>query len=395
MTPAFVTRFSLVSAIGDGTAATLAALRAGVSGLRRNDFQATPLATFAGRVDGLETNAVATGLANYDCRNNRLAERALRADRFADAAAMARTTYGAARVGVFVGTTSSGILETEIAYRHRDARSGSLPPGIRFDETFNLFSAAAYVRDRLQLDGPAVTVSAACASSAKAFASARRAMAAGLCDAAIVGGVETLCLTTMYGFAALGLLSTGPCRPCDAERDGISLGEAAGFALLEPRDTTDTGLALLGYGESSDAFHISTPHPEGAGAAIALRSALAMARIRAADVGYVNLHGTGTRTNDAAEDMAVCAVLGTNVARSSTKGWTGHTLGAAGIAEAVITLLALRDAFLPGTLNTSIVDPAIRGNVLVAGCEREITHAVSNSFGFGGSNCSLVFGRAH
>jgi 3-oxoacyl-[acyl-carrier-protein] synthase-1 len=395
VTPAYITRCSLVSAVGDGTIATLAALRASASGLRKNDFQQTALATFAGRVAGLETDGVASALEHYDCRNNRLAERALSADQFAEAAAKARTVYGAARVGVFVGTTSSGILETEIAYRNRDATTGSLPPGIRFEETFNLFSAAAYVRDRLHLEGPAVSVSAACASSAKAFVSARRAMAAGLCDAAIVGGVETLCLTTMHGFSALGLLSSVPCRPCDAERDGISLGEAAGFALLEPRDTAETALALLGYGESSDAYHISTPHPEGAGAAIALRSALSMARIGAADIGYVNLHGTGTRTNDAAEDIAVCAVLGPDVARSSTKGWTGHTLGAAGIVEAVITLLALQDDYLPGTLNTSVVDPAIRGNVLIAGCERRIAHAVSNSFGFGGSNCSLVFGRAH
>ena len=393
MTPSFVTGCSLVSAAGDGTAATLAALRGETSGLRKNDFQGTTPQTFIGRVDGLEAAGVWPALSEYDCRNNRLAERALRADAFADVAARARDVYGASRVGVFVGTTSSGILETEIAYRHRDAATGSLPSGIHFDGSFNLFSAAAYVRERLELAGPAVSVSAACASSAKAFASARRAMAAGLCDAAIVGGVETLCLTTMHGFAALGLLSTTPCRPCDAERDGISLGEAAGFALLEPRDAAATGLVLLGYGESSDAFHLSTPHPEGAGAAIALRSALAMAAVDAADVGYVNLHGTGTRTNDAAEDIAVCAVLGPDVARSSTKGWTGHTLGAAGIVEAVITLLALRDGFLPGTLNTATIDPAIRGNVLVGGSERRIECAVSNSFGFGGSNCSLVFGR--
>ena len=152
MTPAFVTRCTLVSAVGDGTAATLAALRAETTGLRGSDFQNTTLATFAGRVDGLETDGVAPGFAAYDCRNNRLAERALRADDFADVAAKARAVYGATRVGVFVGTTSSGILETEIAYRHRDAVTGNLPPGIRFDETFNLYSAAAYVRERLQLD---------------------------------------------------------------------------------------------------------------------------------------------------------------------------------------------------------------------------------------------------
>jgi 3-oxoacyl-[acyl-carrier-protein] synthase-1 len=226
------------------------------------------------------------------------------------------------------------------------------------------------------------------------FASAARAVAAGVCDAAIVGGVETLCLTTLHGFAALGLLSTKPCQPCDRDRSGISLGEAAGFALLE-RAPTDAGqLAFLGYGESADAYHMSTPHPEGRGAVLAMRAALASAGLAPGDIGYVNLHGTGTPSNDAAEDAAVSGVLGRDVPRSSTKGATGHALGAAGIVEALITLSSLEHGFLPGTQNTRHVDPAIRGNVLLEGCEQRTRFAMSNSLGFGGSNCSLVFGRA-
>ena len=393
MTPLAITATSVVSALGRGKAATLEALRGSRSGLRHNDLPDGTLDTFIGRVDGLEAAGVSPGLPAYDCRNNRLAQLALEQDGFMAAVADARVRHGAKRIGVYLGTTSSGIREVENAFRHRDPRTGALPEGIRFDETFNLYSVSAYVREVLHLEGPAMVVSAACASSAKVFASARRAMAAGVCDAAIVGGVETLCQTTMHGFAALGLLSNRPCRPCDRDRSGISLGEGAGFALLEAGDADSHEFALLGYGESADAYHMSTPHPHGRGAALAMRAALATAGIAPSEIGYVNLHGTGTPTNDAAEDAAVCSVLGAAVPRSSTKGATGHALGAAGIVEAVITLCCLADDFLPGTANTMHVDPAIRGDVLLEGRSASVQFALSNSLGFGGSNCSLIFER--
>ena len=392
MTPLAITATAVVSALGRGKAATLKALRESRSGLRHNDLPDGTLDTFIGRVDGLEAAAVAPGLPAYDCRNNRLAQLALEQDGFMAAVAKARARYGAKRIGVYLGTTSSGILEVENAFRHRDPRTGALPEGIRFDETFNFYSVSAYVREVLHLEGPAMVVSTACASSAKVFASARRAMAAGVCDAAIVGGVETLCQTTMHGFAALGLLSNRPCRPCDRDRSGISLGEGAGFALLEA-DAASHEFALLGYGESADAYHMSTPHPEGRGAALAMRAALATAGIAPAEIGYVNLHGTATPSNDAAEDAAVCSVLGTAVPRSSTKGATGHALGAAGIVEAVVTLCCLADDFIPGTANTTHIDPAIRGHVLLEGRSAPVQFALSNSLGFGGSNCSLIFRR--
>ena len=392
MTPLAITATSVVSALGRGKAATLKAMRESRSGLRHNDLPDGILDTFIGRVDGLEAAGVSPGLPAYDCRNNRLAQLALEQDGFMTAVAEARARYGARRIGVYLGTTSSGILELEDAFRHRDPRTGALPEGIRFDETFNLYSVSAYVREVLHLEGPAMVVSTACASSAKVFASARRAMAAGLCDAAIVGGVETLCQTTMHGFAALGLLSNRPCRPCDRDRSGISLGEGAGFALLEA-DAASHEFALLGYGESADAYHMSTPHPEGRGAALAMRAALATAGIAPAEIGYVNLHGTATPSNDAAEDAAVCSVLGTAVPRSSTKGATGHALGAAGIVEAVVTLCCLADDFIPGTANTTHIDPAIRGHVLLEGRSAPVQFALSNSLGFGGSNCSLIFRR--
>jgi 3-oxoacyl-[acyl-carrier-protein] synthase-1 len=236
-----------------------------------------------------------------------------------------------------------------------------------------------------------MVISNACASSAKTFADASHLIEAGLCDAAVVGGVDSLCRMTLHGFAALDLISPGPCRPCDAGRSGISIGEAGGFALLEREGE---GVALLGYGASSDAYHMSAPHPEGAGAVAAMQEALQRAGLRPADIDYANLHGTGTKANDAMEDIAVSEAFGPGMNCSSTKGWSGHALGAAGILEAVISMLCIEHGFMPGCLNVRAVDPEFRARVLTANMEWSVRRVISNSFGFGGSNCSLVFGRA-
>jgi len=252
------------------------------------------------------------------------------------------------------------------------------------------------VRRALALEGPAAVISSACSSSAKVFASAQRAIAAGVVDAAVVGGVDTLCLTTLYGFHSLQLVARAPCRPFDAGRDGISIGEAAAFALLErpgARLRPDTVL-LLGCGESSDAWHMSSPHPEGRGARAAMERSLAAAGLSAAAIDYLNFHGTGTPSNDAAEARAVAALLGPRTPGSSTKGATGHALGAAGALEAVICALALRHGFMPGGVNTSAIDTALGVSYLLENRPARLKHVMSNSFGFGGSNCSLVFGRA-
>lgn len=363
------------------------------SGLRHNDFLDCGLDTFIGRVEALDSEPAVPHPSDAMCRSTRLSLLGLRQDGFGEAVARARNRHGAHRIGVFIGTSSSGILEAELGYRQQDKTSGALPPDLNFRETYNLFSPAGFVRRQLELQGPVCVVSSACSSSAKTFASAARAIATGLCDAAVVGGIETLCFTTLHGFSALELLSRRPCRPCDAARDGISIGEAAGFALLEPEDAAGADLAFLGYGESSDAYHMSTPHPEGLGAALAMRNALARAGLSARDIDYVNLHGTGTRSNDAAEDAAMLSVLGDRIPCSSTKGWTGHTLGAAGAVEALITLLCLRHDLVPGTLNTTQIDPRLKCHVMLENETRPLAHAMSNSFGFGGSNCSLVFGK--
>jgi 3-oxoacyl-[acyl-carrier-protein] synthase-1 len=264
-----------------------------------------------------------------------------------------------------------------------------------YASTHNTFSVAGFARHYLGLTGPATVVSSACSSSAKVFASARRMLAAGLIDAAVVGGVDSLCLTTLYGFNSLGLISSQPCRPFDVARDGISVGEAAAFALLErvsPQLDEDAVL-LLGVGESSDAHHMSSPHPEGLGARISMQQALESAQLDASDIDYVNLHGTATPSNDAAESKAVAALFGSGTPCSSTKGATGHTLGAAGGLEAVICALALQHGLLPGGLNTQQLDPLLPLNYLLENREQPVRRVLSNSFGFGGTNCSLIFGR--
>ena len=397
MTPVLLSHFTATSCLGYGNAATLAALRLQRSGLQPCQFEtAHDLATYVGEVAGVDAVELPASLSAYNCRNNRLAWLGLQQDGFSDAVEAAIARHGRRRVGVFLGTSTSCILETEQAFRHRDPVSGALPDEFVYRTTHNTYSVADFVRTTFQLEGPAVVVSTACSSSAKVFASAARMMEAGLIDAAIVGGVDSLCLTTLYGFNSLELLSPEPCRPYDVHRQGLSIGEAAAFILLErpaaqlPADA----VLLLGAGETSDAHHMSSPHPEGLGARMAMEAALKAAGLQAADIDYLNLHGTATPSNDAAEGQAVAALFGDCVPCSSTKGATGHTLGAAGGLEAIVSALALQQGFLPGGVNTQQLDPAIPIQYLTANRDSAPRRVLSNSFGFGGTNCSLILGRA-
>jgi 3-oxoacyl-[acyl-carrier-protein] synthase-1 len=390
MKPLAIDSYTVTSAVGRGRDAHLAALRDEHTGLAQQKFEDAELATWVGAVTGLESVALPRPLSAFDCRNNRLAELALGNDGFLDAVAAARARFGARRVGVFIGTSTSGVRHTEIAYRERGA-DGSLPDWFDYRATQNTYSIADYVRARLGLDGIAAAVSAACASSAKVCASAARAIESGFCDAAVVGGVDSLCLTTLYGFNSLQLVSAEICRPADPGRKGLSIGEAGGFALLTPAPEPGA-IACLGCGESSDAHHMSQPRPDGAGAMLAMRAALGGLDVTRVD--YINLHGTATPANDASEDAAVSTLFGIATPCSSTKGWTGHTLGAAGIVEAAVCLLAMEHGFMPRSLNTREKDPALRANVLMAARRAPVAHALSNSFGFGGTNCSVLLGPA-
>ncbi len=396
MSPLRLSAFTATSCLGAGRAATLQALQQRRTGLVPCSFDAVSLQTFVGSVAGLDEEALPPELQMFDCRNNRLAHLGLRQDEFPAAVAASAARWSCERVGVFLGTSTSGILQTELAYRRRAAGSGALPADFNYAGTHNAFSVADFVRQHLGLKGPALVVCSACSSSAKVFGVAQRMIAADLIDAALVGGVDSLCLTTLYGFHSLQLTSPAPCRPFDAARDGISISEAAAFLLLE-RDSARPDarqVNLLGVGESSDAYHMSSPQPQGIGARAAMQSALHAAQLGPHEIDYINLHGTGTTSNDAAEAHAVNDVFGAQVPSSSTKGATGHALGAAGALEAVICALALQNELAPAGINTRTRDPTLPVNYLLENHRAPLRHALSNSFGFGGTNCSLVLGRA-
>jgi 3-oxoacyl-[acyl-carrier-protein] synthase-1 len=395
MTPLPITHATLTTALGAGLAAHLDALEAGRTALRPCDFEDVQLPGWIGVADGIEAPLLPKALREQDSRNNRLAWLGLQQDGFADAVHAARSRWGAHRVAVLLGTSTSGILETEHAFRRRDAQ-GQLPADFRYEQTHSTASLGNFVREALGLEGPCWVVSTACSSSAKVFGDAARLIQAGWADAAVVGGVDSLCLTTLYGFNSLQLFSPEICRPWDAGRSGVSLGEGAAYALLQREPVTGEaplGL-LLGVGESNDGYHMSTPLPDGEGAIAAMQQALAQAGLDASHIDYVNLHGTATHNNDAAEDHAVGAVFGHQLPCSSTKGATGHTLGAAGGVEAVISLLALRHGLVPGGLNLREQDPALKLQYVTASRRAPLRHVLSNSFGFGGSNASLVLGAA-
>ena len=386
-----ISTYTLCSAAGEGREATLRSLKARRSGLTRNDFGINPIDTFIGRVPRLEEESLPDEYAQWECRNNRLAWRGLIADHFRDEVLAIRERYGADRVAVVVGTSTSSIGASEEAYQ-RLTPEGLYPPELRRPIVHTPHSLGDFVQHALGLTGVCVTVATACSSSAKVFAQAERLLRAGLADAAIVGGVDTLCGSVLFGFNSLELVSPEPCKPFDVARRGINLGEGSGFAILEREG--GAGLRLVGYGESSDAHHMSSPHPEGLGARLALRDALTRARLTPSDVDYINLHGTASLKNDEVEARVVADTFPARTFASSTKAWMGHTLGAAGIVEAAITLLALEHGVLPGTLNASQLDSACGPQIQTDNAERSIRNALSFSFGFGGSNCVLAFARS-
>jgi 3-oxoacyl-[acyl-carrier-protein] synthase I len=388
--------YTAASCLGVGLEATWQALQTQSSGLKPCGFETVALDTYVGEVPGVDTVAMPERLQTFDCRNNRLALLALEQDGFTQAVQQAVQQYGTDRIGIFLGTSTSGMLQTELAYRERQAPQGRLPGWFHYAHTQNTFSVADFVRQFFGLTGPAVVVSTACSSSSKVFANAQRMMDLGLIDAAVVGGVDSLCLTTLYGFHSLQLLSEKPCAPYGAKRNGISIGEAAAFALLTrvPKELPQGAVLLHAVGESSDAHHMSSPHPQGLGAQMAMQAALKSAGMTPAQIDYINLHGTATPSNDSAEDKAVCQVFGTQTPCSSTKGHTGHTLGAAGGLEAVICALALRHQLMPGGCHTQSVDEKLQATYLLENRAHPLKNVLSNSFGFGGSNSCLILGMA-
>ncbi|MBA3564605.1 MAG: beta-ketoacyl-ACP synthase [Gammaproteobacteria bacterium] len=392
MRAACINAYTLTCAAGVGMPAVNRSLKEARTGLSETPWPGCGVATWLGRVAALDDDERHVD-ERWGCRNNRLAQLGLEQDGFATRVREAVAHYGAGRCAVILGTSTSSIGRTEQAYSELQPDQ-RFSPEFRQPEVHNPHSVSGYVAEYLGITGPAMTLSTACSSSAKVFASAARWLACNVADAIVVGGVDSLCLSVIYGFHSLQLVSPNPCRPFDRDREGISLGEAAGFALVSRDPFGANSLALLGYGESTDAYHMSSAHPEGLGAQLAMQAAIKRSGLSFEGIDYLNLHGTGTRSNDGIEGRLCASLFPESTLLSATKGWTGHTLGAAGITEAVLSINALATGFVPGTLNTRSPDPACEAPILLDGVEAPIDTAMSNSFGFGGNNCSLIFGRA-
>ncbi len=386
--------YEATCAAGAGLAALREALLTQTSGLQKNDLPHSHLNTWIGKVRGLDDYHWPERLRRWQSRNNALIALGLAQGHFMTSVAHLKSQFDARRIGVIIGSSTSSIDRAEDAYRALDA-DGHLRTEFRQEQVLNPHAPGLFVAELCQVQGPAVTVNTACSSSAKVFATAARWLRMGLVDAVIAGGADTLCLSVLHGFHSLQLVSAHPCRPFDKQRDGINLGEAAGFALLvRAEDMAEhTGIQLRGCGESSDAHHMSHPHPEGLGAKLAIEQALGEAGLEAQDIDYINLHGTASRANDTIEGRLVAAMFPRSTQASSTKGWMGHTLGAAGIMESIVALDALVSGTIPGTLNLEEVDDDIALPLTSANQQGDLSHVMSNSFGFGGNNCSVIFSR--
>lgn len=387
----YINDMGVMSALGNGKSDVLANLMAGwTSGMRRHDALFSGRSTWVGAVDA-EFPPLAAHLAEFDCRNNRLLAAAL--DQIRETIQVLMGSVDADRIAVIIGTSTSGIAAGESAIEALSV-SGRFPPGFDYRQQ-EIGTTALFAARYLGVTGPSYTISTACSSSAKVFASARRLISSGRCDAAIVGGCDSLCRLTLNGFDALGLLSSDICNPFSANRRGINIGEAACVFALS---TEPGAVELLGVGESSDGYHMSAPDPEGKGAELAVGAALASAGLGPADIDYVNLHGTGTRKNDEMESRLINRVFGTRTACSSTKSQTGHTLGSAGALEAGLCWLLLSDANPHRRLPAQVWDgesDADLPRIALLSEPRTWRRGIfmSSSFAFGGSNASLILGR--
>jgi 3-oxoacyl-[acyl-carrier-protein] synthase-1 len=383
MRPLCVTGYALLSAHGGNRSEHLAALAAGRTGLGPSPLP-LPFETAVGAVYSplpelpSELRPWSTRLACMCAQLVAQLDEPLR---------RARARWRPERIGVLLGTSTGGAQSTERAYRQFVAE-GSFPDGYDFLRQHTFGAALHVVATLTGAKGPAWMVSTACTSSAKPLASAARLIAAGVIDAAIVGGVDTLCTMTLSGFESLQALDRRPCRPFHKDRAGVSIGEGGALALVERQG--DARVLVEGVGETSDCYHISAPHPEGAGARAAMLEALAFAGRRPEDVDHINAHGTGTRLNDTAEAKAIRSVFAAPIPVVSTKGFTGHTLGAAGAIEFGFAALAVEEGWIPPSLHADELDPEIGLVVPQAVVRGTFRRVLSNSFAFGGNNVSVL-----
>ncbi len=382
----YLNAMAMLSAMGDSPGKVCDLLRSGQPELTLTDQfspgQQLPLGLYDGELPEIQFSE-----PKWQSRNNRFALAAL--DQIRSQVNTAIKRYGADRVAVVIGTSTSGIGDSE-AFLNQRAITGQVPD--EYDYGLQEMGAtAAFVAEELDVSGPVFGISTACSSGSKTLASARRLLRSGLCDAVIAGGVDTMCHLTVQGFSSLEAVSEQLCNPFSVNRNGINIGEAAALFLVTAEAE---GVELAGVGESSDAHHISAPDPSGAGAVRCMSAALADAGISAEKISYINLHGTATPLNDQMESRAVTEVFGTQVRCSSTKPFTGHTLGAAGALEAAIGWLALRESLIPPHYWDGESDPGLPAiNLVAKSTDEKLEYMLSNSFAFGGNNISLILRR--
>ena len=381
--PIVVTDYSLCNALGVTREQAISALRDGRTGLSAPPFE-LPFGTVAGRVPS-DFEPLPAGMETWDSRPARMA---VHLTQQLDASlTRARQRWSDARIGLLLGTSTAGAEATERAYG-TFAKSGALPADYDFRRQHAYGAVLDVIRRWTGLRGPSWMISTTCTSSAKPLASALRLIAMGRIDAAIVGGIDTLCAMTLTGFHSLDALSDTYCKPFSSERNGINIGEGGAFLLVERQGD---GKALIeAVGESSDAYHISAPHPNGEGASTAMERALEMAGCEAGDVDCVNAHGTATPLNDIAEGRAIARVFGSEIPVVSTKGYTGHALGGAGATEAALSIIALEEGWLPESLGAGPVDPRLEINICRERQPGDFKRILSNSFAFGGNNVCVL-----
>lgn len=362
------------------------------SGLIKNNLPGSDLDTWVGVVAQISN---VTDLGHYQSRNNALAALGFEQGTIRHTVTGLMKKYGASRVGLVMGSSTSSIDRTETAYTQLN-EAGDLTEQFKQPLVHNPHAPSLFMAHLTGITGPSLTINTACSSSAKVFATGARWLETGIVDAVLVGGVDTLCLSVLHGFNSLQLLSSNPCKPFDQHRDGINLGEASGFAVLQrsEENSNASGISLTGYGESSDAYHMSHPHPDGLGAKLSMTQALKQANKEPADIDYINLHGTSSRANDLIEGQLISELFPNTTQCSSTKAWMGHTLGAAGITEAIIALDTLNTNIIPGSKNLEILDEALSLSIKATNEHKVCDHVMTNSFGFGGNNCTLLFSRS-
>jgi 3-oxoacyl-[acyl-carrier-protein] synthase-1 len=385
----FLNDMGVVSCAGMGGEALLGSVLAGDrSGLVKTDRYSPGKAVYVGEV-AAKLPDIPHSLRVYDCKNNQLLLAALA--QIQDTVEKMIQRYSPGRVGVVIGTSTSGVRNTELALQ-AVARSGKKPDGFHYKQQ-QLAGGADFLARFLGVTGPVFAVSTACSSSGRALASARRLLAQDLCDAVIVGGADSLCRYTVNGFMALESVSSGRCKPFGRHRDGINLSEAAALFVLSKEPGP---VVLSGIGASCDAYHFSAPDPDGGAVAKAVKQALAQADLPPAQIDYINLHGTATPLNDAMESQVMARIFGDQTPVSSTKGMTGHALGAAAALELALCwmLLQQHDTVLPPNINDDEIDPALPVlNYLAPGVKARVNHCQSHSFAFGGNNISIILSR--